>query len=203
MRELGEMGLEVLRVDGLEGSRGVLVAAYPLRGWELLVERVPDQRVTESQPGRRSGNLADHALGDRLVENLEQLRRGKPARRASASRPNSRPITDADTSRSRQAGQPRPPAVRSPRGPPAGCRGAASASPIRPSASSRCTTSATNRGLPSVSLRIASTSPGAAARTGRPARCTRPRRPRPGPPARFARCAARGPARRAPRSAAR
>jgi hypothetical protein len=72
-RELGEMRPEIARVDVLERFAGTLMELQPARRGQLVVERVPDQRVPEPQAPGRSRNVADDPFGHRLVQGVEQL----------------------------------------------------------------------------------------------------------------------------------
>ena len=51
-RQLGKVGLEIGGVDRLERLTGLLVQLQPPRPGQLVVERVPDECVTEAKPAR-------------------------------------------------------------------------------------------------------------------------------------------------------
>ena len=70
--ELRQVPLRLGAMEGLEDLADLAVETHPLRGPELLVERVAHERVREAVAPDRFGNLAHDARRDRLVEQLEQ-----------------------------------------------------------------------------------------------------------------------------------
>ena len=61
MRELGEMRLEVGRVDGLQRLADLAVQLDPAGRREPVIRGVADQGVGEAHAAGRAGNLRDHA----------------------------------------------------------------------------------------------------------------------------------------------
>ena len=79
VRQLGEMGLRIGGIDRLERLADLLVEPQPPRQGQVVVERVPDESMTEAKPTGRSGHLANDALGHGLVQHVEQFAVRQPA----------------------------------------------------------------------------------------------------------------------------
>jgi hypothetical protein len=77
--QLRQVGLEVGGVDRFERLARSQVELLPPRRAQVVVERVSYERVAEAKPAGRSGDVVEDALGDRLVECVEQLVAGKAA----------------------------------------------------------------------------------------------------------------------------
>jgi hypothetical protein len=78
-RELGHVGRGIGRVDRLQRLAGAPVELELACRCEVVVDRVPDQLVTEPKPAGRSRRRLDDPLGHRLVEYVEQRVAGKVA----------------------------------------------------------------------------------------------------------------------------
>ena len=79
VRELGEVRLARGAVDELERLGRAAMEPHALPAAELAVEAVADQRVREAQSGAAPGQIGQHAGGERLVEQVEQLVARAPA----------------------------------------------------------------------------------------------------------------------------
>ncbi len=80
VRQLGEMRLLSGGVDRFKRLADLLVEPQPPHRRQLVVERVPDQSVTEAKPAGRSGHLADKALGHGLLQHLQHVGAGESAK---------------------------------------------------------------------------------------------------------------------------
>ena len=57
VRELRKMGIEVRRVESLEGLPNLPMELHPATSRQTVVSRVPDQGVGEPHAADRAGNL--------------------------------------------------------------------------------------------------------------------------------------------------
>src|ERR671923_949634 len=71
VRELREVGVQVRRVENLEGLADLTMELYSATSRNAVVGAVPDQGVGEAHAADPAGNLGDHARLDPLVEQLE------------------------------------------------------------------------------------------------------------------------------------
>ena len=78
VRDLGERRLVARREHGLERFGRAAVQAHALRRAQLLVERLPHQRVRERVVADALLVLDEHAGAERLAEPIEQLGRRAP-----------------------------------------------------------------------------------------------------------------------------
>jgi hypothetical protein len=72
--------IEVAPVALLEPPADRAVQLEPLRGEEIVVQRLAHELVGEAEPPGRDRVLQQHAGGDRLGDQVEQPRRAQPAR---------------------------------------------------------------------------------------------------------------------------
>ena len=73
LRQLGEVGLRIGRVDRLERLADLPVQLHPARRGQLVVERVPDEHVAEANAAGRSWRVVENTLGHGLVQDVHQL----------------------------------------------------------------------------------------------------------------------------------
>ena len=79
MRELGEMRIELGRVDGLERLAHAAMQLDPPSPGQTVIGGVPDQGVREAHAADRAWDLGDHARFGRLVEQVQDGAALEPA----------------------------------------------------------------------------------------------------------------------------